>query len=167
MAIRLWQSFFGSVPAKFASAHSVDDSLQRLQDSSFRSWRDATLYLKESAVGTATPSGVSLRHFVPVNGRGVRAQFRGTVLERSGSVSLEGIYTLPLSYSVGMLAFVAIALSLVAATGFDVIRDLSTWQSSMGELVLVFLAVALPIHVHYLYRKDIDWMNEYFRGVLV
>ena len=163
----LLETYFGETPMELDSPHSLNDSVKLLRDSSIPGLWGAVLNLKDSVVGVVSPSKVSLRRFLPINGNRISVPFHGTFIEKSRGVALLGAYRLPRLVTAFVLFFSTVALSLGPQAIVHAARNSSGWQAWAGPIIILLVGLYLPFRVHSLYRKDIAWMNNYFKKVLL
>ena len=88
---KILQELFGGIPARFTSAYSLEESVERLRSATKRSpFRGL---FKEAAVGKVSEQKVSLQRVVPFFGNSFKPIFKGGFEREANGIVLEGQFT--------------------------------------------------------------------------
>jgi hypothetical protein len=156
---------FGSIPARFESDFSLEESLDRLQSAVSTSVFHAMT--EQAMVGTVSVSRVSLRRDIPLVGNSFKPFFRGSFHEAGKCVALEGRFTvLP-------IIKLFLALCLVFAAVFVAIACVAVFRGDPDgvskfrfSLLMVLAFVFITFFGQWFARNDIDWLSRRIASAL-
>ncbi|MBN3786750.1 hypothetical protein [Burkholderia sp. Ac-20353] len=152
---KLWHWLYPSIPARFASSYSVDESVQRLHAVIKPSVLSCLLPPTQAVVGRVTERSVRLQRVIPFYGNSFKPCFMGTFEQHDGKVVLDGRFTMftPIkifmtfwlaSATVGCLLLLAHAVFGVARMRAGAADALCESPASYQGFIPIAIAVALP-----------------------
>ena len=170
---RLWRFVFVSVPARFRSDFSVNQSVERLRSRTKRTIFSALF--RQAAVGPVSESRVRLQRVVPMFGNSFKPIFVGAFALSQGRVVLEGRFTIYPFAKVFMCIWFSIGLTIAAFALIGVLRAIAQHGLSEGPAallvplgVLAFLLVGVGIVRvgWWLSRRDIPYLTAVIEAAL-
>lgn len=138
---RLYEFVFVSVPVRFPSDFSVQQSVARLRARTKRTVF-STLF-RQAAVGPVSESRVRLQRVIPLVGNSFKPVFVGRFELSQGRVVLEGQFTVFRAVKVFMCIWFAIGLLIVAIVLAGTLKAIV--QHRVGQEPAVLLAPLGPI----------------------
>jgi hypothetical protein len=157
---------YGSAPAEFGSAYSIDESVRRLsaatKSSSFKALAN------EAAVGVVTESKVSLQRSIPLVHNSFKPFFVGSFQRRGGEVMLSGVFRMHRAVQVFMTIWFGFCLFWTAAS--TIIATLADSRNPpllpLFGLGMIAFGVALVSFGKWLSRNDIAWLSAAISNAL-
>jgi hypothetical protein len=156
---------YGEVPAEFASAFGLEESVQRLSAATRRSVFSA--FLNQTAVGTVRADRVSLQRVIPFCGNSFKPFFTGSFQVVNGRVILSGTFTMLWWVKIFQsfwFAFCLLGSVLSILPTFR--REPDAWWLPLACLGLFAAGVALVWFGKWLSRNDFAWLSAVIRDTL-
>jgi hypothetical protein len=157
---------YGSIPAEFESAFSLDESVQRLSAATRRSMFSSLF--QESAVGPVSARRVSLQHVIPFFGNAFKPFFIGRFSARDGRVVLAGRFTMLLPVRVflsiwfGFCALWTATATIMAALAMIGGRTegVAVWILPIAGTGMFFIGLGFTRFARDLSAKDVPWLSH-------
>jgi hypothetical protein len=169
----LWEFVFVSVPARFPSDFSVNQSVERLRAHTKRTIFSALF--RQAAVGPVSESRVRLQRVIPLFGNSFKPIFIGAFTLSQGRVVLEGRFTIYpaakafmcLWFSIGLtIAAIALVLALKAIAEHRVSDGPAALLVPPGTLALMLVGVGFVRGCWWLSRGDIPYLTAVIEAAL-
>lgn len=175
--MKAFDLLFGNVPARFPSAFSLSESVDRLQANTKR--HILSSLFRQSAVGPVSEGLVRLQRVIPLVGNSFKPIFVGAFRVSEGQVVLEGKFTMFrfskvfmtfwLAFSL-LWSFVAISLGLkpmpMATEQTEHIHTLVSLLFPFAGIIMFFVGIVFVRVCWRLSRGDIGYLSRVIAGAL-
>jgi len=170
---RVWEFVFISVPVRFPSDFSVNQSIERLRAKTKRTIFSALF--RQAAVGPVSESKVRLQRVIPWFGNSFKPIFVGAFTLSQRRVVLEGRFTNFPAVKVFVCMWFAIVLTIAAIFLVEVLRQMG--QRGVSHLPVGLLMLLTPIAFlcfglglvrgsWWLSRRDIPYLTAVIEAAL-
>ena len=170
---RLWEFVFVSVPGRFPSDFSVNQSVERLRAHTKRTLFSALF--RPAAVGPVSESRVRLQRVIPMFGNSFKPIFVGAFTLSQGQVVLEGRFTIYRAAKAFMCLWFSIALTIAAITLLGALKAIVEHRLSdeptallapLGPLAFLLVGVGFVRGCWWLSRGDIPYLAAVIEAAL-
>jgi len=156
---------FGSIPARFESDYTLEESIERLgatvQSSVFHS------LFEQAAVGQVSEANVSLQRVLPMVHNGFKPHFKGSFCVESGRVILDGRFAVQPATKIFLgFAFSFLAICGVIACVIFFHGETRNVEVSLGFLGMIPLFCTIAFFGQWLARNDVAWLSSRIEGAL-
>ena len=150
---------YGSVPAEFPSAFTMQESVDRLKGS-IEYYPGFLIAIKEAATGTVSENKVSLSRERPMFRNSFKPFFVGRFEFREGRVVLVGRFTMHFFVKAFMTFWLGFCLYWTAMAAFTIAqREPSYSWVSLGGIGLLGIGVAFVRVAQFLSSDDVTWLS--------
>ena len=156
---------YGSVPATFESAYSLEESVQRLSGATRRSMFSALT--TEAAVGRVSAHRVSLQRVTPFFRNSFKPYFIGRFEDQRGKIVLTGQFTAPWFTKAFMTFWLGFCAVWTAAVTIAVLVSPETPKiMPFGGALMFALGCAFVSFAKKLSAKDVPWLSQLIQTAL-
>jgi len=154
---------YGSLPAEFASAYSLDESVARLNAA-----RGSALsaIARESATGTVGTSRVVLKRVIPLVRNSFKPYFVGAFEPRAAGVVLVGRFTMHWSVKLFVTVWLGFCVLWTVLAASAAIDQPKQWFVPFIGAGMFALGVAFVRLCQWFSRRDPIWLADFIRRAL-
>lgn len=162
---RLFDVFYGTLPAEFESDFGLEESVKRLTAATERSVFG--LLKHEAAVGRVSRDRVSLQRVIPFIGNSFKPFYVGRFREINGRVVLAGEFTVlgwVKAFMTCWLGFCAFWTVMTAALAFT--RESGAWWFPVAGAGNFAVGLGFVAFSRWLARNDVPWLEKVIEDAL-